>query len=101
MLGTIVSEIFPSPTTCSSNFPHKYSCLFILGVAVANILFLDSPAGVGFSYSNKSTDLYTFGDQKTGNVVVIIIGNSNELADAGFYSWFVSFVFLAVVVYEL
>ncbi|XP_027365266.1 serine carboxypeptidase-like 27 [Abrus precatorius] len=32
---------------------------------VANTLFLDSPAGVGFSYSNKTTDLYTFGDQKT------------------------------------
>ncbi|KAL4394161.1 hypothetical protein AHAS_Ahas02G0124300 [Arachis hypogaea] len=32
---------------------------------LANILFLDSPAGVGFSYSNKTTDLYTFGDQRT------------------------------------
>lgn len=40
-------------------------CYF--GCAVANILFLDSPAGVGFSYCNKTTDLYTFGDQKTGN----------------------------------
>jgi serine carboxypeptidase-like clade 2 len=39
-----------------------------LDVAVANILFLDSPAGVGFSYCNKTTDLYTFGDKKTGNV---------------------------------
>jgi hypothetical protein len=38
-----------------------------LDVAVANILFLDSPAGVGFSYCNKTTDLYTFGDKKTGN----------------------------------
>ncbi|KAJ6772943.1 SERINE CARBOXYPEPTIDASE-LIKE 28 [Salix koriyanagi] len=32
---------------------------------VANLLFLDSPAGVGFSYSNTSSDTYTVGDKRT------------------------------------
>ncbi|XXG51793.1 hypothetical protein AAC387_Pa03g0288 [Persea americana] len=32
---------------------------------VANMLFLDSPVGVGFSYSNNSQDLLTNGDERT------------------------------------
>lgn len=79
MLGTIVSEIVPiSNGYCFCNvfffniiYYIFFYAFFILGycIAVANVLFLDSPAGVGFSYSNKTTDLYTFGDQKTGNVL--------------------------------
>nr|AFK43035.1 unknown [Medicago truncatula] len=42
---------------------------------LANILFLDSPAGVGFSYCNKTTDLYTFGDQKTAEGAYIFLVN--------------------------
>ncbi|XP_010531651.1 PREDICTED: serine carboxypeptidase-like 29, partial [Tarenaya hassleriana] len=32
---------------------------------VANVLFLDMPVGVGFSYSNTSSDLLTNGDKRT------------------------------------
>jgi len=34
---------------------------------VANMLFLDSPAGVGYSYSNTTSDLYNAGDNKTAH----------------------------------
>lgn len=35
---------------------------------MANILFLDSPAGVGFSYTNTTSDLYDSGDKRTGEL---------------------------------
>nr|DAD32672.1 TPA_asm: hypothetical protein HUJ06_011523 [Nelumbo nucifera] len=34
---------------------------------VANLLFVEAPVGVGFSYTNRSADLQTLGDQITAN----------------------------------
>ncbi|KAG9455922.1 hypothetical protein H6P81_000430 [Aristolochia fimbriata] len=40
---------------------------------VANILFIDSPVGVGFSYSNSSSDLLTNGDGRTAKDLLVFI----------------------------
>lgn len=40
---------------------------------MANLLFLESPAGVGFSYSNTSSDLYTVGDQRTAEDAYVFL----------------------------
>ncbi|KAK9741555.1 hypothetical protein RND81_03G113100 [Saponaria officinalis] len=39
----------------------------------ANLLFLDSPAGVGFSYSNTSTDPQQVGDTKTARDAYVFL----------------------------
>lgn len=39
--------------------------------AVANVLFVDSPVGVGYSYSNNSQDILTNGDARTGNPTLL------------------------------
>ena len=48
---------------------------FDMVCAVANMLFLESPAGVGFSYSNTSSDYVHAGDKKTANDAYIFLVN--------------------------
>ncbi|KAI3834028.1 hypothetical protein MKW92_053564 [Papaver armeniacum] len=40
---------------------------------LANLLFLDSPAGVGFSYTNTTSDLYDSGDKRTAEDAYIFL----------------------------
>ncbi|KAI9125669.1 hypothetical protein K1719_003087 [Acacia pycnantha] len=54
--------------TSSSLYLNKYSWN-----REANILFLESPAGVGFSYTNTSSDLKTSGDERTAQDALIFL----------------------------
>jgi serine carboxypeptidase-like clade 2 len=43
--------------------------------AVANVIFLESPAGVGFSYSNTTSDYDDSGDQRTADDAFLFLVN--------------------------
>ncbi|BFG40326.1 hypothetical protein CerSpe_266000 [Prunus speciosa] len=55
-------------TTGSSLYLNEYSWN-----REANILFLESPAGVGFSYTNTSSDLKDSGDKRTAQDALIFL----------------------------
>ncbi|KAL0337725.1 UNVERIFIED_CONTAM: Serine carboxypeptidase 24 [Sesamum calycinum] len=54
--------------TASSLYLNKYSWN-----RVANILFLESPAGVGFSYTNTSSNLQDPGDKRTAQDALVFL----------------------------
>ena len=42
----------------------------------ANLLFLETPAGVGFSYTNRSMDLFDTGDRRTGRTQNLLVAST-------------------------
>ncbi|KAM0923586.1 hypothetical protein ACQ4PT_005427 [Festuca glaucescens] len=43
----------------------RYYCTVFCWISAVNLLFLESPVGVGFSYTNKTSDLKLLGDRVT------------------------------------
>jgi serine carboxypeptidase-like clade 2 len=62
--------------------------VFVHNLAVSHLLFLESPAGVGFSYSNTTSD-YVTGDKKTAedsyNFLVQFFQLYPQYANSRFY----------------
>lgn len=71
MHGATVREYLPFLFLLIRHLSLKWKIL----CAVANMLFLESPAGVGFSYSNTTSDYNHSGDKNTAEDAYVFIVN--------------------------
>jgi hypothetical protein len=65
-LGTFVNECTALKAEVAFDMIKSVEFGCVSTTAVANVLFVESPAGTGFSYSNNSNDLLTAGDNRVG-----------------------------------
>lgn len=59
-------------------FCDKFVKFLWLSIAEANLLFLESPIGVGFSYTNTSSDLSKLDDVFVGILLIKLNGLSHN-----------------------
>lgn len=58
-----------SSTTDSTFNNYMFVLVYVaFSIAASNLLFVESPAGVGWSYSNTTSD-YNCGDASTGKLI--------------------------------
>lgn len=56
-----------------SSWEVENDCFFLKYIAEANMLYLESPIGVGFSYSNNTSSYETVNDEVTGMLFVLLL----------------------------